>query len=171
MGAGVAVAGGGWIVSSGLGWQVGNTNSQDFKSARGLGKDHFTIKNWTAPRRKRYASDMVASLIAEGGGHVVVGDASWVHTQYMAELLEADTRVVLVYQYREDLDAWYQSVAKHKPQGGRSEGFMLQSCGIFSLEAFFCLALGLSLVCGVGWRLSAARVGPCVCGPRWPRAC
>ena len=87
--------------------QVGNTHSADFQahsaSASGaLAADTLSARNWDPTKRQAYASQLVSKLVESAGGRHVVGDVSWVHTQYGRELLLADDRVHVVFQYRED---------------------------------------------------------------------
>lgn len=83
-------------------WQVGNTHSIDYMPAL---KDKFSIRQQSAEQRREFANRVVAFLQDHNkpwSGTGVVGDVSWVHTQYMREMLEANQKVVLVFQYREE---------------------------------------------------------------------
>ena len=83
-------------------WQVGNTHSIDYMP--GL-KDKFSIRQQSAEKRREFANRVVAFLQDRHkpwSGSGVAGDVSWVHTQYMREMLEANPKVVLVFQYREE---------------------------------------------------------------------
>jgi hypothetical protein len=120
----------------GLGsWQVGNRHSQDYRSTHGTKDDSFSCKSWEPARRKKFASDFVAALVNESSGSSVVGDVSWIHSQYMLEVLQADSRVIIVFQFRHDLEAWWTSVQKHKPKSSLCENVMLGSRGIRSQKA------------------------------------
>jgi hypothetical protein len=87
--------------------QVGNTHSADYKahsaSASGaISSDTFSARNWELEKRQGYCAQLVGNLLEGAGSRQVVGDVSWVHTQYGRELLRADNRVHLVFQFRED---------------------------------------------------------------------
>ena len=145
---------------------MGNTHSADYQAHTHTGRgatagDKFSVRTWEPQRKQDYASQLVGSLVAGAGSRAVVGDVSWVHTQYGRELLLADDRVNLVFQHREDLDAWFQSVLRQKPTPGLPETHIQKGCGISAKVRSVRIGLlvfGFHICTGL-----AARVF----GPRW----
>ena len=146
--------------------QVGNTHSADYQahSATASGAaagDKFSVRGWSPEKKQAYASDFVATLVADAGSRPVVGDVSWVHCQYGRELLLADPRVHLVFQYRESQDAWYLSVKKQKPSPGLPETYLLAGVGISAKVR----SVGDVLLL-LGFHI-CTRFAARVSGPRW----
>ncbi len=113
------------------GWRVthesGNNHSPDYRASV---QDRFGLAARPAKVRKAHAAKIIADILAFSAGGDLGGDVSWVHSQIMQELLEADPRVILVVLYRKNAAAWLKSVAQHAPVPGRPETIVLKAEGI-----------------------------------------
>ena len=109
--------------------EAGNTNSVDYRRAV---KDKFTLRSATPEVKARHAKALVADLLAFGAGARVVGDLSHVHSQVLQEVLDADERVHVAFQYRRCTRDWLTSVLAHSPRPGLPETLLLRGWGIAS---------------------------------------